>query len=151
MRYVIYCLLSSLAVSGCAGPQKAISLQVSDIPPALVILDQRPDVERKNKLYASCSNHGRGWNGVEDGAFDPSRIAVLSDRLSAGLGDKLKKATVKHFQNCYLIRSASGAAGLAGISYALAVAVEAAYKRGDDLTMTYIVLDVDGKGWTPSL
>ena len=139
MRFVPFVMLLGL-LYGCA----AREVITFDIPPqksTLMVVDERPDIERN---YGGCRDHGYGWYGVSDEAFKTSRVELLRARLHAALGDKIKNVQVRHFQNCFQRNSSSGAAAFAGISYVLALAIDAAHKRGDDLLMTYIDISVDG-------
>lgn len=130
---------------GCAGPQGAIKLSTIDAisNSQLVSIDERPAIETQGRL-PSCVNHGKGWQGIDDGAFSASRTELLRLRLDSEFPGKFRKVIVKHFQNCFAIRSVTPAGALAPVSYAAAAMLDAAMKKGEDVTMTYIDFIIDG-------
>src|SRR5438309_8051147 len=119
-----FSLAASVALVACAQPNGVINFEAPSTASSMVVFDERPQDEKEGLVRASCTNQGERWDGIKDSAFATSRMNLLKSRLATAFGDNIREVKVRHFQNCAQVNSQSGAAALAGVSYALAVAVD---------------------------
>ena len=130
-------------LSGCA-PQGIIRLPSQDVNERyLKVTDLRSQKETGTAGPSDCSSFGKEWVTVNDSAFSYSRVNYLQDRLSSKYPRKFSNLKVSRFQTCYT-RPSGGGAAFAGISYALALVIEANKSTAPPSVKTVIEFDVDG-------
>ncbi len=146
MRVLLIAPIAVFLLTACTlGPRGGIRID-SELAAAQTVrlIDERPSNETTGRI-TNCANQGKGWQGIDDGAFSRSRSELLRNRLETAFPGRFSQLIIKHFQSCFAIRSVSSAGAVAAVSYAAAVALDAATKKGDDLALTYIEFVLDGQ------